>query len=115
MMTRSRFRLSTRTTMAVIAAIALVLGAVKMIERKKVRQAAIAYHRVHTRHALNLAINPGFRGGFCGTGYERVPQLASDPCRQLYYEKGVSPNRDDYLRDAAFHLAMQRHYESQWW
>jgi hypothetical protein len=62
--------------------------------------------------SIGRAYNPTAVIGICGTGYEGVPSLASDPCRVIS-RSGAS--RPLYLKDAAFHAQMRRYYESAWW
>lgn len=109
-----RVRITVRQMVALVAALGVSLGAIQAKQRHDLRQRCIAYHRVMDHYSTWRANNPTSPGGICGTGYEGVPSLASDPCRELG-RKGANASRSLYLQDADFHARMRRYYEACSW
>ena len=108
-------RFQVRTLLLIIAMLAVTLGVAQAVERKGLYRRCAGFHGAKASLASTLADNPKVLVFMCGTGYQGVPQLASDPCR-VYYASSAPPNRGDYLADAAFHTRMKREYESRgWW
>jgi len=112
---RKAMRFRMRTLLCVIATLAVAIGVAQALERRGLYRRCAEYHRVKEDLARALAVNPKASVAMCGTGYEGVPRLASDPCRSTA-ASGSAPGRREYLADAAFHARMSREYESRgWW